>query len=64
MRQDWFAGHQFSCEGMKTKFSQEETVEIESSTPFLKPGKFLTDEDLADNIDLSLDMFEFIDGGK
>lgn len=64
MGQDWFAGHQFACEGMKTKYSQDEVVEIESSTPFLKPGKFLTDEELDDNILLSLDMFEFIDGGK
>ena len=64
MGQDWFSGHQFSCEGVITKFSQDEANEIETTTPFLKPGKFLTDEELDENIELNVDMFEFVDGGK
>lgn len=64
MRQDWFSGHQFKCEGMQTSFSPDEVSEIETSTPFLKPGKFLTDEDLDESKKLSLDLFDFVDGGK
>jgi len=64
MRQDWFAGHQFGCEGMQTKMSKEEIDIIETTTPFLKPGKVLDDEELEDNSNLSIDKFEFIDGGK
>lgn len=64
MGQDWFSGHQFNCEGVQTKYSKDEVVEIESTTPFIKPGKFLDDEELDHNIDLNIDMFEFVDGGK
>ena len=62
MRQDWFAGHQFECEGIQTKFSYDEEKEIEGTTPFLKPGKFISDEDLDQTEQLSIDMFEFVDG--
>lgn len=49
---------------MMTKFSQDEVTEIESRTPLLKSGKFITDEELEDNKHLSLDMFEFVEGDK
>jgi hypothetical protein len=42
----------------------DDVLEIETTTPFLKPGSFLTDEELEDNIDLALDMFQFSSGSK
>lgn len=64
MRQDWASGHQYVCEGMKTKMSRKEINMIESSTPFLKPGKVLSDDEIEDNTHLTIDLFEYIDGGK
>lgn len=64
MGQDWFSGHQFVCEGMQTSFSPDEVSEIEQTTPFLKPGKFLTDEELDEGKSLKISMFEFVNGGK
>jgi serine/threonine protein kinase len=49
---------------MKTKMSRKEIAKIESSTPFLKPGKVLSDDELEDNAHLTIDLFEYIDGGK
>ena len=49
---------------MQTNFSPDEVSEIEQTTPFLKPGKFLTDEELDESKSLTLDMFEFVNGGK
>lgn len=61
MRQDWLSGHQFECEGVETRLGQDEEQEIESSTKLLKPGRFLSDDDLKNNPKLSLDMLEFVD---
>lgn len=47
-----------------TKCSEDEALAIETRTPFLKPGKFLTDEELDDNSNLSISNFEYVDGGK
>jgi serine/threonine protein kinase len=49
---------------MQTSFSPDEVSEIESTTPFLKPGKFLDDEELDESKKLTIDMFDFVDGGK
>lgn len=60
LQQDWFKGHQFKCSGVQTVLSEEEALEIEWSTPFLKPGKILEDSELQ-KTNLSLSDFDFLE---